>query len=146
MAASAGNSITASWQIAAKRINVAFSGFDAYEVAPQKLPDLMARRPLILFGKYRGTAGGRIEVRLDCIGENVRLRITDSGQGINPAFLPHVFDRFRQADSTSTRGGRFPQSPAVRYSRIRSPHDPIAARSFDNGFNSVSRALPSANG
>jgi len=44
-------------------INVAFSGFDAYEVAPQHLPDLMARRPLVLFGKYRGNAGGRIEVR-----------------------------------------------------------------------------------
>ena len=44
-------------------VHVAFSGFDAYEVAPQKLPDLMARRPLVLFGKYRGTAGGRIEVR-----------------------------------------------------------------------------------
>jgi Ca-activated chloride channel homolog len=44
-------------------VQVAFSGFDAYEVAPQKLPDLMARRPLVLFGKYRGTAGGRIEVK-----------------------------------------------------------------------------------
>jgi Ca-activated chloride channel homolog len=44
-------------------VNVAFSGFDAYEVAPQQLPDLMARRPLVLFGKYRGTAGGRIEVK-----------------------------------------------------------------------------------
>jgi Ca-activated chloride channel family protein len=44
-------------------VNVAFSGFDAYEVAPQKLPDLMARRPLVLFGKYRGSAGGRIEVK-----------------------------------------------------------------------------------
>ena len=38
-------------------VNVAFSGFDAYEVAPQKLPDLMARRPLVLFGKYRGSRG-----------------------------------------------------------------------------------------
>jgi len=44
-------------------VRVAFSGFDAYEVAPQKLPDLMARRPLVLFGKYHGNAGGRIEVR-----------------------------------------------------------------------------------
>ncbi|HXU05837.1 MAG TPA: VIT domain-containing protein [Polyangia bacterium] len=44
-------------------VRVAFSGFDAYEVAPQKLPDLMARRPLVLFGKYRGNAAGRIEVR-----------------------------------------------------------------------------------
>jgi Ca-activated chloride channel family protein len=44
-------------------VDVSFSGFDAYEIAPQKLPDLMARRPLVLFGKYRGTAAGRIEVR-----------------------------------------------------------------------------------
>ncbi|MGB3200511.1 MAG: response regulator, partial [Nodosilinea sp.] len=32
-----------------------------------------------------------------------RLRITDSGQGINDDFLPHIFDRFRQADSSITR-------------------------------------------
>jgi Ca-activated chloride channel family protein len=44
-------------------VHVSFSGFDAYEVAPQKLPDLMARRPLVLFGKYRGSPGGRIEVK-----------------------------------------------------------------------------------
>ena len=33
----------------------------------------------------------------------VRLRVTDSGAGIDPKFLPYVFDRFRQADSSSTR-------------------------------------------
>jgi Ca-activated chloride channel family protein len=43
-------------------VGVSFSGFDAYEVAPQKLPDLMARRPVVLFGKYRGSATGRIQV------------------------------------------------------------------------------------
>jgi hypothetical protein len=43
-------------------VGVSFVGLDAYEVAPQKLPDLMARRPLVLFGKYRGQAAGRIEV------------------------------------------------------------------------------------
>ncbi|MEA2697778.1 MAG: Ca-activated chloride channel [Myxococcales bacterium] len=43
-------------------VKVRFAGFDAYDVAPQQLPDLMARRPLILFGKYRGTAGGQIEI------------------------------------------------------------------------------------
>ncbi|HXI58389.1 MAG TPA: VWA domain-containing protein, partial [Polyangia bacterium] len=43
-------------------VKVHFAGFDAYDVAPQQLPDLMARRPLILFGKYRGTAGGQIEI------------------------------------------------------------------------------------
>jgi hypothetical protein len=44
-------------------VSIAFAGLDAYEVAPQKLPDLMARRPLVLFGKYRGNAGGRIEIK-----------------------------------------------------------------------------------
>jgi signal transduction histidine kinase/DNA-binding response OmpR family regulator len=48
-------------------------------------------------------AAGRVEVSLDTATGNIRLRVTDSGQGISPAFLPYVFDRFRQADSTSTR-------------------------------------------
>src|SRR4051794_12091613 len=53
-------------------------------------------------------AGGKISVRLDRLtgsgGEDlVRLRVTDSGAGIDPKFLPYVFDRFRQADSSSTR-------------------------------------------
>jgi CheY-like chemotaxis protein len=37
------------------------------------------------------------------MGAHVQLRVSDSGQGISPEFLPFVFDRFRQADSTSTR-------------------------------------------
>ncbi|HEY7291369.1 MAG TPA: ATP-binding protein [Vicinamibacterales bacterium] len=48
-------------------------------------------------------AGGTI--RLRCVADERRLRIEirDSGIGIAPEFLPHVFDRFRQADSRSTR-------------------------------------------
>jgi signal transduction histidine kinase/ActR/RegA family two-component response regulator len=47
--------------------------------------------------------GGRIEVKLEEIERRVRVSISDSGQGITPQFLPHVFDRFRQADGTTTR-------------------------------------------
>jgi len=47
--------------------------------------------------------GGRIEVRLRKEGSCLRLAVTDNGKGIEPEFLPHVFERFRQADSTSTR-------------------------------------------
>ena len=47
--------------------------------------------------------GGRVDVILDEIAGQHRLRVADTGQGINAAFLPYVFDRFRQADSTSTR-------------------------------------------
>ena len=47
--------------------------------------------------------GGRIEVRLEAVDGRSRIVIADNGQGIDAAFLPHVFDRFRQADSSSTR-------------------------------------------
>ncbi|MGH9958749.1 MAG: hybrid sensor histidine kinase/response regulator, partial [Pyrinomonadaceae bacterium] len=47
--------------------------------------------------------GGRVFLSLDEIGNQVEFRVTDTGQGISPDFLPFVFDRFRQADSTSTR-------------------------------------------
>jgi len=47
--------------------------------------------------------GGRVQVRLEDAGSSVELSVTDDGSGIDPAFLPYVFERFRQADSSSTR-------------------------------------------
>lgn len=44
-------------------IQVSFSGFDAYDVEPAKVPDLFARRPVVVFGKYRGEPHGTIELR-----------------------------------------------------------------------------------
>ncbi|MGB7922881.1 MAG: ATP-binding protein [Pyrinomonadaceae bacterium] len=47
--------------------------------------------------------GGRVEVRLERVDSHVEVAVHDTGAGIKPEFLPHVFDRFRQADSTTTR-------------------------------------------
>ncbi len=47
--------------------------------------------------------GGQVDVELLEEGDDVRVRVADSGQGIAPEFLPHVFERFRQADSSITR-------------------------------------------
>jgi PAS domain S-box-containing protein len=46
---------------------------------------------------------GRVDVRLERIDSEVELVVKDTGQGIDAAFLPYVFDRFRQANSTTTR-------------------------------------------
>jgi CheY-like chemotaxis protein/two-component sensor histidine kinase len=48
-------------------------------------------------------SGGSVEVRLERAGANVQIRVRDTGAGISPDFLPFIFDRFRQADGTSTR-------------------------------------------
>ncbi len=47
--------------------------------------------------------GGRVQVRLARVNSSVEVTVSDTGQGIAPEFLPYVFDRFRQADTTTTR-------------------------------------------
>lgn len=48
--------------------------------------------------------GGRVHVALRQTPTHLQLTVRDEGRGISPEFLPHVFDRFRQEDSTSRRG------------------------------------------
>jgi signal transduction histidine kinase len=47
--------------------------------------------------------GGRVEVSLESDGSHASVVVSDTGEGIAPEFLPFVFERFRQADSSSTR-------------------------------------------
>lgn len=61
--------------------------------------------------------GGAVEIRLENRNNGARVRISDTGVGINNDFLPHVFERFRQADSFTTRmrGGLGLGLSIVRY-------------------------------
>ncbi len=62
-------------------------------------------------------SGGTITVSFKRIGNTTQIAVNDNGQGIDPDFLPHVFERFRQAESTSTRtyGGLGLGLAIVRY-------------------------------
>jgi signal transduction histidine kinase/CheY-like chemotaxis protein len=52
--------------------------------------------------KFTPTSG-RVDVQLKRAGSDLQIRVSDTGEGIHPDFLPFIFDRFRQGDGTSTR-------------------------------------------
>jgi len=47
--------------------------------------------------------GGKVDVLLERVNSHLEVAVHDSGMGIDASFLPHVFERFRQADATITR-------------------------------------------
>ena len=49
------------------------------------------------------SAGGKVTIQLQSLDNCVQIRVSDTGLGISPEFLPYVFERFRQADGSSTR-------------------------------------------
>ena len=73
----------------------------AVTVDPERMRQIMTN---LLENALKFTEpSGRIDVRVDRVGSQVTLEISDTGQGIDSAVLPHIFERFRQADGSTTR-------------------------------------------
>jgi PAS domain S-box-containing protein len=78
--------------------------------------------------------GGRVGVHVERAGGEACLVVSDTGIGIAPAFLPHVFDRFRQADSSMTRAhGGLGLGLAVVRALVELHHGAVTAESPGDG-------------
>jgi len=53
--------------------------------------------------KFAPEKRGQVQLRVQAIASHVRITVEDNGPGIDPDFLPHVFERFSQADSSTAR-------------------------------------------
>ena len=84
--------------------------------------------------------GGRVEVRLERVNSQVVLTVTDNGIGIDPDFLPHLFERFSQADAgTDRRHGGLGLGLAICRHLVELQGGRISARSDGPGHGSTFR-------
>ncbi|HMJ51100.1 MAG TPA: ATP-binding protein [Polyangiaceae bacterium] len=83
-------------------------------------------------------AGGQIRLRIQLLDERVRIQVEDTGSGIDPEFLPHIFKRFSQADRTVTRStGGLGLGLSIARSIVEAHHGSIRARSSGRGKGST---------
>ena len=87
--------------------------------------------------KFTG-AGGRIETVVAANGGEIRMTVKDNGKGISSEFLPYIFDRFTQADSSITRGsGGLGLGLTVSHHIIKLHHGTIEAASEGAGKGAI---------
>ncbi|HEY3803797.1 MAG TPA: VIT domain-containing protein [Kofleriaceae bacterium] len=72
-------------------VAVSFDGFDAYDVQPQKLPDVFASRPVVVFGKYKGTPHGALKLTGDT--GNGRFLATLDASAVKPDANNHALEQ-----------------------------------------------------
>lgn len=87
-----------------KNLNVNYTlayKFDLFVGDPKRVQQIVLN---LLTNAIKFTPeGGSVEVRLDRVNEHAEITVRDTGQGIPAEFLPHVFDRFRQANGATTK-------------------------------------------
>lgn len=76
---------------------------DSIAADPDRLRQVMEN--LLLNAIKFTPRGGRITVRLRGDADNATIAVSDTGQGMRSDLVPHVFERFRQSDTTATRIG-----------------------------------------
>ncbi len=89
-------------------LQVEFSGFDAYDVEPPAIPDLFARRPVVVFGKWRGQATGEIELAGDSGSGRYtkRFNLAEASPSQDNAALRPLWARARLARLSDFGAGR----------------------------------------
>ena len=90
-------------------------------------------------------AGGRIDVKLSCSKDCAEITVTDTGRGISPQFLPHVFDRFRQEIPNPDARNGLGLGLAITKYLVERHHGHIEAFSAGDGLGATFRvSLPLA--
>jgi hypothetical protein len=90
-------------------VKLRFEGMDVYDVEPRNLPDLLAQRPVMVFGKWRGEAKGKLVLEGQSANGPVQQRLDiRANQGTDTVALRHLWARHRIAslsDQESLEGG-----------------------------------------
>lgn len=90
-------------------VKLRFDGMDVYDVEPRNLPDLLAQRPVIVFGKWRGEAKGKLVLEGQAANGPLQLSMdVTASRGTDTAALRHLWARHRIAslsDQESLEGG-----------------------------------------
>lgn len=77
---------------------------------------------------------GRVEIRLEQVGDSAQITVSDTGKGISPNFLPYIFESFRQEDASTTRKfGGLGLGLAIVYSLVEAHGGTIWADSLGEG-------------
>jgi two-component system OmpR family sensor kinase len=88
-------------------------------------------------------AGGKVSAALDAMGPDLRIRVTDTGSGIDPAAAPHVFERFYRADKARSRqDGGFGLGLSIVKWIAESHHGEVALASQPGSGSTFTVTLP----